>query len=1137
MIDLISTIVLLFVALISILVGYVVGSRKSSKATNNANRNSTADVNRVEINSKNFERPVLVKNFTLKSKYLAVPNEEPDVSIETTNEFSAGDTFVNKNFDNIIPQEDIDDDGFHDQLTLNEEEQEGETELVSVHDDEHYLNKSTGNFVVSSQQRSTTQNVSSDQEILITQAKNGVFAIAGFQSSAEYFDKKRLWEIVHSNATSQFWKSSLEKDGILLRGTTCVPCLPNNIANWLISRDLITGLNGIMDMKSSYITHKFTSPNGSLIVLRRMISKSGTLMARNRDFNLLTAVMRDDDGSYIVTTRSIADDFNYKKKGPVNGFIRGIVYCSGFLLRPGKFHNEDGCELTYAAHLDFLGGKQSRTNAIKSEILAKDVFEVIQNIQDGYADSDAPAIASKAPSRTSILFTNRDDGIATHDIQYEKSSVPNSPRESDFGSVSDDNIDFSSNLRIDLSNDQKKELQKVGNEATEKLRLLTNSIINSVNGNIEKWDTFYNKNGIKISELLDGSEPIGVICASLTVQASPEVVRNSLVVQPAALERSLEMRSILHQLSTDSYVQWVAYGAIWPCLSRDYLLITTENKYFTNKKNSILSNEDNNSTGFIISSCSIDNICDLNFDEDDAGIKSTFTRSNLHVGGYVGKPDGNGGTDLFLFVHLDNGINMPGWMSQLFVQVGIVEMMHKIEKNVQDYKQTSSVENNNVEMDDELGLLLGNIQRRETRFLQFLEDSSSLSNNLISNKIKTSEDKLSNLNISPALKITTRQRNESSPALRKSVTTRGIAIERKLARSSSTGVIDSRYHGKQIQSQINNTAETIQKPPSTAFTSSYENKSSSKSETCTQRSHTGSIDSNNNSLISGTPNKAYDHHYDQLDDIISTTPMKPPRNKESVSAPTATTPPGSPKGGKHRRSLSKTNYNDPNIKKTAFIADEALSKIRLYLGIDETRNESIELGLDWQLKVNKNNVTIHSSMVNNNNWQAIKAVTTICANKYKLVQLLVDDSRMGEYDDMFDYHKFLFKVDENTNVRRVCFKAVWPTAPRDFVICSTWHENPDGSILIATTSVPDEMCPPEKSFVRGSIQISGYHIQPYESLGEADRDGVNAGECRLTLAAHTELGGSLPASVINVLSTGAPVKIFAAIKDIISKSR
>eukprot|EP01035_Chromulina_nebulosa_P024607 gene24607-32049_t len=138
----------------------------------------------------------------------------------------------------------------------------------------------------------------------------------------------------------------------------------------------------------------------------------------------------------------------------------------------------------------------------------------------------------------------------------------------------------------------------------------------------------------------------------------------------------------------------------------------------------------------------------------------------------------------------------------------------------------------------------------------------------------------------------------------------------------------------------------------------------------------------------------------------------------------------------------------------------------------------------------------------------------------------------------------ILKVDGETSIRRVCFKGIWPTAPRDFVLCTTWQLQNDGSILIATMSADDSLFAQQKGYVRANIQISGYCIQPYSSDAPVSVDlhgNVNGpptttllspGEFKVTLVAHTELGGSLPASVINMLSTQAPVKMLTAISEI-----
>lgn len=113
------------------------------------------------------------------------------------------------------------------------------------------------------------------------------------------------------------------------------------------------------------------------------------------------------------------------------------------------------------------------------------------------------------------------------------------------------------------------------------------------------------------------------------------------------------------------------------------------------------------------------------------------------------------------------------------------------------------------------------------------------------------------------------------------------------------------------------------------------------------------------------------------------------------------------------------------------------------------------------------------------------------------------------------------------------FKAIWPTAPRDFLACTTWRELDDGSILITTRSAPDSLFPQQKGFVRGFLHISGYWIQPHDSL--KNDFSVPPGHCRVTLTAHSELGGTLPVSIINMLATAAPMKLLAAVDEVVKR--
>ena len=122
----------------------------------------------------------------------------------------------------------------------------------------------------------------------------------------------------------------------------------------------------------------------------------------------------------------------------------------------------------------------------------------------------------------------------------------------------------------------------------------------------------------------------------------------------------------------------------------------------------------------------------------------------------------------------------------------------------------------------------------------------------------------------------------------------------------------------------------------------------------------------------------------------------------------------------------------------------------------------------------------------------------------------------------------IMRLNDCTAIRRIRFKAIWPTAPRDFVLLTTWTELPDGTIIISSRSAPNSMYPKEAEVVRGNIQVSGYIIRPIDS--------PEGKECEVTLCAHSDLGGTLPIGIINMLSSAAPLKILSTISQLVSEA-
>lgn len=138
------------------------------------------------------------------------------------------------------------------------------------------------------------------------------------------------------------------------------------------------------------------------------------------------------------------------------------------------------------------------------------------------------------------------------------------------------------------------------------------------------------------------------------------------------------------------------------------------------------------------------------------------------------------------------------------------------------------------------------------------------------------------------------------------------------------------------------------------------------------------------------------------------------------------------------------------------------------------------------------------------------------------------------------------QIDEQTAVRRLCFKEVWPTAPRDFLVCASWRRRDEYCLEIGSRSVSDSLYPQQKGcrHIRGFLQFSGYILQSYDPnqpiLVESTEQGnkyLSSDECMVTLINHSELGGSVPAAIVNMLSTSAPIKLLSSLADIVCEKK
>ena len=135
--------------------------------------------------------------------------------------------------------------------------------------------------------------------------------------------------------------------------------------------------------------------------------------------------------------------------------------------------------------------------------------------------------------------------------------------------------------------------------------------------------------------------------------------------QQPAFDAFLDHKIDLFRIDKKCYLQLLQYSPLWPLGAREYLIITSE-----------VSTSTPRGEGFIIASTSIDDICE----DAEAYSRSSnnYTRSSLRLAGYIGSPNGCGGTDLQLFVDMDVYQHIPGWLVQTLAQICLADLMTRI---------------------------------------------------------------------------------------------------------------------------------------------------------------------------------------------------------------------------------------------------------------------------------------------------------------------------------------------------------------------------------------------------------------------------------------------------------------------------
>lgn len=230
----------------------------------------------------------------------------------------------------------------------------------------------------------------------------------------------KLWRRVAADPKTCTWVSKAPSDGILFHTSSTFEATPDEVLMWISEEHSPSGLEHI----SFRYENLFVSKNNNIFV-KNFFVESGSMQASNRIVTVVSGIVSREDGSIVLHSRSsnVPERIELKTREPCesNGYIRGVLYASGFIIKPLESATGSSKPLTsvqFAIHLDLLGSVTGRANRYNREVLLQSTQTLFRNLRSHCADRDRVILSSAIKKKQ--LISSGDD----------TSSTPSTPRRS-----------------------------------------------------------------------------------------------------------------------------------------------------------------------------------------------------------------------------------------------------------------------------------------------------------------------------------------------------------------------------------------------------------------------------------------------------------------------------------------------------------------------------------------------------------------------------------------------------------------------------------------------------------------------------------------------------------------------------------
>ncbi|HEY9000892.1 MAG TPA: START domain-containing protein [Mucilaginibacter sp.] len=174
---------------------------------------------------------------------------------------------------------------------------------------------------------------------------------------------------------------------------------------------------------------------------------------------------------------------------------------------------------------------------------------------------------------------------------------------------------------------------------------------------------------------------------------------------------------------------------------------------------------------------------------------------------------------------------------------------------------------------------------------------------------------------------------------------------------------------------------------------------------------------------------------------------------------------------------------------------------------------------DWKLSADKEGIKVYTSIVPDSKIKAVKVECDLNATPSQLVAVVMDVNTATDWV----YHVKSAKLIKQVSASELYYYSEvslpWPAANRDFVAHLTVSKDPSTKIITIDGPAVPGYVPVKKGIVRIDNSSGKWVITP-----------IGTSQVHVQYSIHVDPGGSLPAWLVNIFATDAPLKIFENLK-------